>query len=63
MIDAMEMTADEVDLTCERFRQLLTASVQDRARTQERYGGGEAESAQLTWLRTSRQESRHITGV
>ena len=62
-IDAMEMAEDEVDLTCERFRQLLTASLGEKARLQQRYGGGEAETAQLTWLRTARLESRHITGV
>ena len=63
MIDAMEMADKEVDLICERFRQLLTASLDEKARLQQRYGGGEAENAQLTWLRAARQESRHITGV
>ena len=63
MIDAMEMTNDELELTCARFEQLLTGSAEEKARLQEGYGGGEAESARLTWLQAAREETRHITGV
>ena len=63
MIDAMEMTNDEIELTCARFEQLLTGSAEEKARVQEGYGGGEAESARLTWLQATREETRHITGV
>jgi len=49
-VDAIEMTDEEIDLTCDRLRKFLTASPQDKARLAERYGRGRATSPKLAWL-------------
>lgn len=49
-VDAIEMTDEEVDLTCDRLRKFLTASPSEKARLTERYGRGRATSPRLAWL-------------
>ena len=49
-VDAVEMTDEEIDLTCDRLTKFLTASPQDKARLAERYGRGRATSPRLAWL-------------
>ncbi|MSS72712.1 MAG: aminotransferase class V-fold PLP-dependent enzyme [Candidatus Latescibacteria bacterium] len=49
-VDAIEMTDEEVDLTCDRLRKFLTASPQEKTRLAERYGRGRAASPRLAWL-------------
>ncbi len=63
MIDAIEMTDAEVELTCQRIKALLNANDADKAELMARYGGGETLPAQLTWLRDPKANVRHITGV
>ncbi len=49
-VDAMEMSDEEVDLTCERLVALLTAPDSVKARLVEQYGGGRTSSAAFSWL-------------
>ena len=49
-VDAIEMTDAEIDLTCDRLRKFLTASPSEKARLNERHGGGRAASPRLAWL-------------
>lgn len=48
MVDTIEMTDDEVDLTCRRLRRILTAP--DKSSLMARYGG-EAHLTAKAWLR------------
>lgn len=48
MVDTIEMTDDEVDLTCRRLRSILTAS--DKTALMTRYGGDASPDARA-WLR------------
>ena len=43
MVDAIEMSDAEVDLTCERLLSLLTASAPEKASMIERFGGARSE--------------------
>ena len=43
MVDAIEMSDAEVDLTCERLLSLLTASASEKVSMIERFGGGRSE--------------------
>ena len=63
IVDAIEMTDEEVDLTCERLIELLTAAEAEKKGIMERYGGGQTDPAQLAWLRKAAQITRHITGI
>ncbi len=63
MIDAMEMDAAQVELTCDRLEELLRASAQVKEELLARYGGGENVSPQLAWLGQLGGEDRRITGV
>ena len=63
MIDAMEMSDAEVDLTCARLIELLTAPVEEKWRLNERHGQGRNVPPQLSWLRGASRDTRRITGV
>lgn len=62
MIDAIEMTDADVELTCERIIALLTASSEAKQMLNERYAGTTTPS-QWSWLGSAPGEMRHITGV
>ena len=51
MIDAIEMSDDEVDLTCRRLVSLLTAPEEEKAATRERLGGVRSEPGRMSGLR------------
>ena len=63
MIDAMEMSDAEVDLTCTRLTELLSAPVEEKWRLNERHGRGRSVPPQLAWLRGAARDTRRITGV
>ena len=63
LIDAMEMSDAEVDLTCERLIALLSAPAAKKKQLTERYGKGRSVPAELSWLRGATRNIRHITGV
>lgn len=50
-VDAMEMTDEEVALTCDRLVGLLTAPGEEKGRLMAQYGDGAAKSARWSWLR------------
>ena len=61
-IDAIEMDDTEVELTCERIQALLSASPEAKAMLNERYAGTTMPS-QWSWLGSTPEDMRHITGV
>ena len=50
-VDAIEMSDEELELTCERLRQVLTASPAEKASLEEKFGDRRAEMARLDGLR------------
>ena len=62
LVDAIEMTDDEVELTCQRLVDLLTASAEEKEQIGMRYGG-ETLSARWSWLGSEPADMRRITGV
>ncbi len=50
-VDAMEMTDEEVELTCDRLVGLLSAPPAEKATLMERFGDEAAVPAQWSWLR------------
>ena len=50
-VDAIELSDAEVELTCERLSQLLTATPAEKAALEEKFGGRRAEMARLDGLR------------
>ena len=62
MIDAIEMTDADIELTCERIAALLDASPEAKQMLNERYGGSTMPS-QWSWLGSAPNQMRHITGV
>ena len=50
-VDAMEMTDDEVELTCDRLVALLTAPEAEKAQTMADCGGGRTAAAKWSWLK------------
>ncbi len=50
MIDAMEMTDEEVELTCDRLMGVLTSSETEKAEMRGKYGSEEMTSARWSWL-------------
>jgi L-seryl-tRNA(Ser) seleniumtransferase len=51
MIDAIEITDEELELTCDRLTGILTASEAEKAEMRGKYAGQEEESARWSWLR------------
>jgi hypothetical protein len=47
----MEMTDEEVELTCDRLVGLLLAGPAEKARLMERFGDEATVAAQWSWLR------------
>ena len=50
-VDAMEMTDEEVELTCDRLVRMLSAPPAEKATLMERFGDEAAVPAQWSWLR------------
>ena len=50
-VDAIEMSDEEVELTCDRLSQLLTATPAEKAVLESKFGGRRAEMARLDGLR------------
>jgi D-glucosaminate-6-phosphate ammonia-lyase len=50
-VDAMELTDEEVVLTCQRLREVLTASEAEKSHLMHKYGGGEPVDIKRHWLR------------
>ena len=50
MVDAMEITDEELELTCDRLTRILTASAAEKATTMETHGSGAESDARLSWL-------------
>ena len=50
-VDAIEMSDEEVELTCERLREVLTASAAEKGALEEKFGDRRAEMARLDGLR------------
>ena len=50
-VDAMEMTDEEVGLTCDRLVGMLKAGPAEKAQLMERFGDEATVAAQWSWLR------------
>jgi seryl-tRNA(Sec) selenium transferase len=50
MVDAMEIIDEELELTCDRLTEILTASDAEKAKMMEMHGGDAAGDARLSWL-------------
>ena len=62
LVDAIEMTDDQVELTCRRLVDLLTSTAEEKQQIAARYGG-ETISPRFAWLGSAPGDMRHITGV
>ena len=49
-VDANELTAEDIELVCDRLVQVLTASPKEKAGLMETYGGGRAAAPEFRWL-------------
>ena len=62
MIDAIEMTDGEIELSCARIAELINATHAEKQELNQRYKGTTMPS-QWSWLGTPSDEMTHITGV